>query len=155
MGLLNKSDKTKILRSIDDISKNIKIRIADVHPWNMTSEQEALCRKLATLVSDLEVSVMYEEWTIDTVPTLGLEYTKELLVIGRAVQDQYIFFFRAIGSNNHSTSYKISITLDIEKMNGINPRVLQGGFIRNGKWECDAISGTFKKYNNGTSKQIK
>lgn len=82
MGLLNKSDKTKILRSIDDISKNIKIRIADVHPWNMTSEQEALCRKLATLASDLEVSVMYEEWTIDTVPTLGLEYTKELLVIG-------------------------------------------------------------------------
>lgn len=152
MGLLNKSDKTKILRFIDDISKDIKIRIADVHPWNMTSEQEALCRKLATLASGLEVSVMYEEWTIDNVPTLGLKYENKLTVIGRTYRKQYIFFIRTDNPDGFTTTYKVSISFALGKIEDMQLREYQQGYIKNGKWYSEIVSGNFKKHNHGTSK---
>lgn len=152
MGLLNKSDKTKILRFIDDISKNIKIRMADVHPWNMTSEQEALCRKLATLTSGLEVSVMYEEWTIDTVPTLGLKYENKLTVIGHTYRKQYIFFICTANPDGSTTTYKVSISFNRRKIDDMQLREYQQGYIKNGKWYSEIVSGNFKKYDHGTSK---
>ena len=151
MGLLNKSNKTKTILTIGDISKKIEIRIVGKRESNMTPDQKAFHDELLSRVRSVGADLLHNKWTTDTVPTMSLEYTKELMVTGEAVQDQYIFFFHAYSSNS-SISYKIYITLDAEKMNGISPRVLQGGFIRNGKWECSICIDDYKNMTNGASK---
>lgn len=144
MGLLNKSDKTKILRFIDDISKNIKIRIADVHPWNMTSEQEALCRKLATLASGLEVSVMYEEWTIDTVPALGLRYDKELYVTGGTSRMRCILEHQIVHQDDSYTTYTAIICFNEEMIEDIPIRKFQRMHTDGIKWVVDKVPNIFR-----------
>lgn len=152
MGLLNKSNKTKTILTIGDISKKVRIGIVGTEEWNMTPKQKASCDLLIDRVKNLETYVLWEEWTIDNVPTLGLKYENKLNVIGRTYRKQYIFFIRTTNPDGSTTTYKVSISFARRKIEDMQLREYQRGYIKNGKWYSELISGSFKKYNHGTSK---
>ena len=87
MGLLNKSNKTKITLTIGDVSDNIRTNI--IQP-NITSEQMDFCKELSNKVANLDVDVLYEKWDENTVPSLGLGYDKELYVTGGTSRGRYM-----------------------------------------------------------------
>lgn len=59
MGLLNKSNKTKITLTMGDVSDNIRTNIIQT---NITSEQMDFCKELSNKVAKLDVGVLYEKW---------------------------------------------------------------------------------------------
>lgn len=152
MGLLNKSNKTKTILTIGDISKKVSIGIVGTEEWNMTPKQKAYCDLLIDRVKNLETYVLWEEWTIDNVPTLGLKYENKLDVIGHTYRKQYIFFISTANPDGSTTTYKVSISFDRRKIEDIQLREYQQGHIKNGKWYSEIVSGNFKKYNYGSSK---
>lgn len=152
MGLLNKSNKTKTILTIGDISKKVSIGIVGTEEWNMTPKQKAFCDLLIDRVKNLETCVLWEEWTIDNVPTLGLKYENKLGVIGHTYRKQYIFFISTANPDGSTTTYKVSISFDHKKIDDMQLREYQQGHIKNGKWYSEIVSGNFKKYDYGTSK---
>lgn len=152
MGLLNKSNKTKTILTIGDISKKVSIGIVGTEEWNMTPKQKAFCDLLIDRVKNLETYVLWEEWTIDNVPTLGLKYENKLTVIGHTYRKQYIFFISTANPDGSTTTYKVSISFDRRKIEDMQLREYQQGHIKNGKWYSEIVSGNFKKYDYGTSK---
>lgn len=152
MGLLNKSNKTKTILTIGDISKKVSIGIVGTEEWNMTPKQKAYCDLLIDRVKNLETYVLWEEWTIDNVPTLGLKYENKLTVIGHTYRKQYIFFICTTNPDGSTTTYKVSISFNRRKIDDMQLREYQQGHIKNGKWYSEIVSGNFKKYNHGTSK---
>lgn len=143
MGLLNKSDKTKILRFIDDISKNIKIRIADVHPGNMTSEQRDFCKELCNKVAKLDVDVLYEKWDENTVPALGLRYDKELYVTGGTSRGRYMLEYQIVHQDDSYTTHTIIICFDEEMMEDIPIRKFQRMHTDGIKWIDGGVPNIF------------
>ena len=152
MGLLNKSNKTKTILTIGDISKKVSIGIVGTEEWNMTPKQKAFCDLLSDRVKNLETYVLWEEWTIDNVPTLGLKYENKLNVIGHTYRKQYIFFISTANPDGSTTTYKVSISFDHKKIEDMQLREYQQGHIKNGKWYSEIVSGNFKKYDHGTAK---
>lgn len=152
MGLLNKSNKTKTILTIGDISKKVSIGIVGTEEWNMTPKQKASCDLLIDRVKNLETYVLWEEWTIDNVPTLGLKYENKLTVIGHTYRKQYIFFICTTNPDGSTATYKVSISFNRRKIVDMQLREYQQGHIKNGKWYSEIVSGNFKKYDYGTSK---
>lgn len=152
MGLLNKSNKTKTILTIGDISKKVSIGIVGTEEWNMTPKQKASCDLLIDRVKNLETYVLWEEWTIDNVPTLGLKYENKLTVIGHTYRKQYIFFICTTNPDGSTTTYKVSISFNRRKIEDMQLREYQQGHIKNGKWYSEIVSGNFKKCDYGTSK---
>lgn len=140
MGLLNKSNKTKVALTLGDVSDNIR---TDIIQPNITSEQRDFCKELCNKVAKLDVDVLYEKWDENTVPALGLRYDKELYVIGGTSRGRYMLEYQIVHQDDSYTTYTIIICFDKEMIKGIPMRTYQRMHTDGIKWVVDKVPDIF------------
>lgn len=140
MGLLNKSNKTKITLTIGEVSDNIR---TDIIQPNITSEQMDFCKELSNKVAKLDVDVLYEKWDENTVPSLGLGYDKELYVTGGTSRGRYMLEYQIVHQDDSYTTYTIIICFDKEMIKGIPMRTYQRMHTDGIKWIDDGVPNIF------------
>ena len=104
MSLLNKSNKTNVHHTIRDICENINVKILGAAPDTPT--------ELIRRVAGLDASILWEEWTAKTVPTLGLECYGELRMICSYDKDRYVLKIEVTRQDGSITAYIITITFE-------------------------------------------
>ena len=104
MSLLNKSNKTNVHHTIRDICENINVKIL--------GDAQDTPTELIRRVAGLDASILWEEWTAKTAPTLGLECYGELHMIGGYGEDCYVLKIEVTHQDGSITSYMIVITFE-------------------------------------------
>ena len=140
MGLLNKSNKTKTILAMGDVSDNIR---TDIIQPNITSEQMDFCKELSNKVAKLDVDVLYEKWDENIVPSLGLGYDKELYVTGGTSRGRYMMEHQIVHKNGSATTYITTICFDKEMIKGIPMRTYQRMHTDGIKWIDDGVPNIF------------
>lgn len=105
MSLLNNKNKTNIRHTIGDICENINVNI-------LGNAQDTPSTELIRRVASLDASILWEEWTIKIVPTLGLECYGELRVTGSYDKDRYVLKIEVTRQDGSITAYIITITFE-------------------------------------------
>lgn len=105
MSLLNNKNKTNIRHTIGDICENINVNI-------LGNAQDTPSTELIRRVASLDVSILWEEWAIKTVPTLGLECYGELRMMGSYNKDRYVLKIEVTRQDGSITAYIITITFE-------------------------------------------
>jgi hypothetical protein len=140
MGLLNKSNKTKITLTIGEVSDNIRTNI--IQP-NITSEQMDFCKELSNKVANLDVDMLYEKWDENIAPSLGLGYDKELYVTGGTSRGRYMLAHQIVHKNGSVTTYITIICFDKEMIKDIPIRTYQRMHTDGIKWIDDGVPNIF------------
>lgn len=143
MGLLNKSNKTKITLTIGEVSDNIETYVFGGSP-DITPEQRDFCKELSNKVANLDVDVLYEKWDENTVPTLGLRCDKELYVTGGASRGRYILEYQIVHQDDSYTTYTTIICFDEEMIEDIPIRKFQRMHTDGIKWVVDKVPNIFR-----------
>lgn len=143
MGLLNKSNKTKITLTIGDVSDNIETYVFGGSP-DITPEQRDFCKELSNKVAKLDVDVLYKKWDENTVPVLGLRYDKELYVIGGTSRKRYILEYQIVHQDDSYTTYTNIICFDKEMIEDIPIRKFQRMHTDGIKWVVDKVPNIFR-----------
>lgn len=142
MGLLNKSNKTKITLTIGEVSDNIETYVFCSSP-DITSEQRDFCKELCNKVAKLDVDVLYEKWDENTVHSLGLGYDKELYVTGGTSRGRYMLEYQIVHQDDSYTTHTIIICFDEEMMEDIPIRKFQRMHTDGIKWIDDGVPNIF------------
>lgn len=140
MGLLNKSNKTKITLTIGEVSDNIR---TDIIQTNITSEQMDFCKELSNKVAKLDVDMLYEKWDENIVPSLGLGYDKELYVTGGTSRKRYILEHQIVHQDDSCTTYTTIICFNEEMIEDIIARTYQRMHTDGIKWIDDGVPNIF------------
>ena len=143
MGLLNKSNKTKITLTIGEVSDNIETYVFGRSP-DITPEQRDFCKELSNKVAKLDVDVLYEKWDENTVPALGLRYDKELYVTGGTSRKRYILEHQIVHQDDSCTTYTTIICFDEEMIEYIIARKFQRMHTDGIKWVVDKVPNIFR-----------
>lgn len=143
MGLLNKSNKTKITLTIGDVSDNIETYVFCGSP-DITPKQRDFCKELCNKVAKLDVNVLYEKWDENTVPALGLRYDKELYVTGGTSRGRYILEYQIVHQDDSYTTYTTIICFDEEMIEDIPIRKFQRMHTDGIKWVVDKVPNIFR-----------
>ena len=142
MGLLNKSNKTKITLTMGDVSDTIRTDILD-HPSNITSEQMDFCKELSNKVAKLDVALLYEKWDENIVPSLGLRCDKELYVTGGISRKRYILEHQIVHQDDSYTTYTTIICFNEEMIEDIIAKKFQRMHTDGIKWVVDKVPNIF------------
>jgi hypothetical protein len=105
MSLLNNKNKTNIRHTIVGICENINVNI-------LGNAQDIPSTELIRRVARLDASILWEEWTIKTVPTLGLGCYGELRIMGSYDKDRYVLKIEVTRQDGSITAYIITITFE-------------------------------------------
>lgn len=143
MGLLNKSNKTKITLTIGEVSDNIETYVFCGSP-DITPEQRDFCKELRNKIAKLDVNVLHEKWDENTVPALGLRYDKELYVTGGTSRGRYILEHQIVHQDDSYTTYTIIICFDEEMIEDIPIRKFQRMHTDGIKWVVDKVPNIFR-----------
>lgn len=143
MGLLNKSNKTKITLTIGEVSDDIETYVFCGSP-DITPKQRDFCKELNNKIAKLDVDVLYEKWDENTVPALGLRYDKELYVTGGTSRMRYILEHQIVHQDDSYTTYTTIICFDEEMIEDIPIRKFQRMHTDGIKWVVDKVPNIFK-----------
>ena len=143
MGLLNKSNKTKITLTIGEVSDDIETYVFCGSP-DITPKQRDFCKELNNKIAKLDVDVLYKKWDENTVPALGLRYDKELYVTGGTSRGRYILEYQIVHQDDSYTTYTIIICFDEEMIEDIPIRKFQRMHTNGIKWVVDKVPNIFR-----------
>ena len=105
MSLLNNKNKTNIHHTIGDICENINVNI-------LGNTQDTPSTELIRRVASLDASILWEEWIVKTVPTLGLGCYGELRIMGSYDKDRYVLKIEVTRQDGSIIAYIITITFE-------------------------------------------
>ena len=141
MGLLNKSNKTKVTLTLGDICTDINVKIiraSNSHP--KLSEDELVKR-----AGNLKADILWEEWDDTNVPTLGLMRKDKMLITGSIIGNNYTLIIQVIYADGSITEYRIRPIFDRELISGMSLRYHQWGYLIDEKWIPKHVMDSFLK----------
>jgi len=141
MGLLNKSNKTKVVLTLGDICTVINVRIiraSNSHP--KLSEDELVKR-----AGNLKADILWKKWDGTNVPTLGLMRKDKMLITGSIIGNNYTLIIQVIYADGSITEYRIRPIFDRELISGMSLRYHQWGYLIDEKWIPKHVMDSFLK----------
>ena len=145
MGLLNKSNKTKVALTLGDICTDIMVGITEIrrsgecHP---KLPEDDLNRR----VKDTGANILWKKWDINNVPILGLKHKDKIQIMGSVSGCDYVITIQVIYVDGSITEYGIRLIFDRELISGISIRYYQCGYMIQGEWVLENILDSFLKF---------
>lgn len=135
MGLLNKDNKVDAIHTtLEDISSSILVVDKTTGIRDRSIVGTAVKEMLTKRISNLNISVLWEEWTADTAPTIGIMPMDLWITAGQA-ESCFLFEWE-----NKSIKIKCHIVIKPEFLKTIPIRVYQRGVMNKGKWTSQEVA---------------
>lgn len=144
MGLLNKSNKTKVTLTLGDICTDIMIGITEIrrsskrHP--KLSEDE-----LNRRVKDVGAIILWKKWDTNNAPILGLKHKDKIQIMGSVSGCDYVITIQVIYADGSITEYGVRLIFDRELISGMPLRYYQCGYMIDEKWVPKHVMDSFLK----------
>ena len=141
MGLLNKSNKTKVALTLSDICTDIEVRIIRASNFHPKLSEDELNRR----VKDVGAIILWKKWDTNNAPILGLKHKDKIQIMGGVSGCDYVITIQVIYAYGSITEYRIRPIFDRELISGMSLRYYQCGYLIDEKWIPKHVMDSFLK----------